>query len=378
MTRAFRLLATIVVCGLAGINTAAADDAANARLLAELVQKANQEGQLLATVQSSWGRAMLPKLIDAFKQRFNLRIDVSVTPVAAARQFPIEIAASKAGGRPTYDVLQGDDAESIQLTGADGVQPIANWKELLSAVNPQVSAGKVTHHQISHGPFEGSSFHFMANIKQIIYNPKLISPADLPKMHAELGNPKYKGKFVQPPWTSHWEIAPLVFNAQERDKWIDVVRAAGKNGTVLSEVEGVSRVVLGQYQFALAQDAYLRQVLAKDRDAPVAGTFFQDYNELNGVYYSVRKRARAPAAATLWALWMTTPESQAIWQPENKSFQPFGSSEIDIAERQTVAQSGAPVIGYLDNERTIALLRWQQTPEGTRYLAALAKAIQGE
>ena len=228
------------------------------------------------------------------------------------------------------------------------------------------------------GRSTGASFHFMANVKQIVYNPRSIKAEDLPKTHAELGDAKYKGKFAQPPWTAHWEIAPAVFNEQERDKWLDVVRAAGKNGTVLTEVEGVSRVVLGQYQFALAQDAYVRQVLAKDAQAPVAATFFHDYNELNGVYYSVRGKARSPAAATLWALWMTTPEAEAVWQPSNKSFQPFGTSAIDVAQRQAIKESGASVIGYLDNDKTIALLRWQQTPDGAKYLAAIAKAIRGE
>jgi ABC-type Fe3+ transport system substrate-binding protein len=366
-------LALVAMAGMPALS-----EEAGVRLLAELVRNANTEGRLTATVQSSWSRAMLPRLIDGFKKRFGLTIEVTATPVAAARQFPIEIAASKAGAPPTYDVMQGDDAESIQLTGAGGVQSIAHWQELLRVVNPEIASGKVTLAQVSHGPFEGSSFMFMANIKLIIYNAKLIGPADLPTAHAELAEPKYKGKFVQPPWTSHWEIAPRVFDEQERDKWLDVVRAAGRNGTVLSEVEGVSRVALGQYSFVLAQDAYLRQMLAKDAKAPIQSVFFRDYNELNSVYYSVRTRTRAPAAATLWALWMTTAKAQSIWQPDNKSFQPYGSSDIDVAERRAVTESKAPVIGYLDNDRTIALLRWQQTPDGARYLAAMAKAIQGE
>jgi ABC-type Fe3+ transport system substrate-binding protein len=357
--------------------SAAEDDARN-RVLAELVQKANQEGKLVATVQSSWAHAMLPGLIEGFRKRFGLSIDVSLTPIASARQFPIEIAATRAGAPPTYDVVQGDDAETIQLTGAGGVDKITNWKELLAAVNPDVASASIKPEQVSHGPFEGGSFHYMANVKQIVYNPQLIKPADLPRTHAELGDAKYKGKFTQPPWTSHWEIAPAVFEPNEREKWLDVVRAAGKNGTVLSEVEGVQRVVLGQYPFALAQDAYVRQTLAKDAQAPVASAFFADYNEFNGVYYSVRTRARSPAAATLWALWMTTAEAEALWQPSNRSFQIFGKSSIDVAEREAIKAAGASVIGYLDNDRTIALLAWQQTPDGAKYLAAIAKAIRGE
>lgn len=92
----------------------------------------------------------------------------------------------------------------------------------------------------------------------------------------------------------------------------------------------------------------------------------------------MRTRAKAPAAAALWALWMTTPESEAIWQPENKSFQPFGSSDVDVTERGAIEKSGARVTGYLDDDQTVALLKWQQTADGARYLAAVAKAIQGE
>jgi len=205
-----------------------------------------------------------------------------------------------------------------------------------------------------------------------------VKESDLPKVHPDLTDAKFKGRFVQPPWTAHWELSPQTLDAATRDKWLDVVRAAGKNGTVLSEVEGVQRVALGQFDFVLAQDTYLRQMLAKDPKTPLAAAFFNDYNEVNGLYYSVRTNTASPAAATLWALWMTTAEAQAIWQPDNKSFQPYGSSEIDLAEREAVKNRGVPTLGYLDNERTIALLTWQQTPEGAKYLTLMAKAIQGE
>src|SRR5581483_506619 len=104
-----------------------------------------------------------------------------------------------------------------------------------------------------------------ANIKQVLYNPKLIAPDQLPKVHQDLTDAKFKGKFNQPPWTAHWEIAPQVIDPAQRQQWLEVVRAAGKNsGEVLFENTGVQRVILGQYAFALAQDTYVRQTLAKD------------------------------------------------------------------------------------------------------------------
>jgi ABC-type Fe3+ transport system substrate-binding protein len=370
-------IALLAVPVLSGSGTAVAAGPNDA--LAALVQQANKEGRLVATVQGSWPRDLSPKLIDAFKKRFGLTIDVSLTPVASANQFPLEIAAVKTGAPPTYDVMQGDDAETMQLEGAGGFQPIPQWQELLTAINPEVRSHKVALDQISRDPFKGVSFLYMGNIKELLYNPKMMSAADLPKTHAELAQAKYAGKFTQPPWTSHWEVAPQVLKDQGRDKFLEIVRAAGKNtGAVLNENTGVERVVLGQYGFALAQDTYLRQTLAKDAQAPLAGVFFRDYNELNAVYYSVRTKAAHPAAAALWALWMTTPEAEALWQPVVFCYVPYGSSPIDVGERNAVKSSGATVVGYLDNAQTIQLLRWQQTPEGTQFLAAIAKAIRGE
>jgi ABC-type Fe3+ transport system substrate-binding protein len=220
---------------------------------------------------------------------------------------------------------------------------------------------------------------FMANVKQLIYNTRSVSEKDLPGIHRDLADSKYKGKFAQPPWTSHWEIAPVAFEKFDRNEWLDVVRRAGKNtAAVIGESAAVQRVVLGEFAFALAQDTYTRQILRKDPKAPIAARFFDDYNELNQVYYSVRTRARHPAAGTLWALWMTTPESQKIWQPSDLQAVPYGDSELDREFRQNIERSKAKVIGFLDNEKTIELLKWYRTDEGRKYLDALAKAIRGE
>ncbi len=287
------------------------------QLLDKLIRKANQEGQLVATVQSSWRRTIPKKIANAFKKRFGLNIDVSVTPVRPAKHYPIAIAETKAGAPPTYDVIQADDSENMALIGAGGTQKIDNWKALLATINPLVGSGKVKPEQISYGPFSGHAFQFMRNVKVIIYNTKLISKKDLPKIHADLGESRYKDKFTQPPWTAHWEIAPAVFDNFDKEKWIEIVRRAGKNtNTVLPSSTGSQRVALGEFVFGLAHDTYAARILKKDPKAPIALAFFTDYNESNATYYVVRKRTRHPAAASLYALWLTTPEAQAIWQPQ--------------------------------------------------------------
>jgi ABC-type Fe3+ transport system substrate-binding protein len=347
--------------------------------LDELIAKAKQEGELVATIQSSWNKGLIQPLTDAFRKRFGLDIKVTVANVNSARHFPVAIAETQAGAPATYDVVQGDDAETMQIVGAEATQKVQSWATLLADINPLVRSGKVRPDEISHGPFKDHSFMFMANAKQLIYNTRSISEKDLPRLHRDLTDPKYKGKFAQPPWTSHWEIAPVAFDNFDKNEWLDVVRRAGKNtGAVLGESAAVQRVVLGEFAFALAQDRYVRQIFAKDPKAPVASRFFDDYNELNQVYYSVRSRARHPAAGTLWALWMTTPESQKIWQPSDLQPVPYGESQLDREFRESIAKSKARVIGFLDNEKTVELLKWYRTDEGRKYLDAMARAIRGE
>lgn len=71
----------------------------------------------------------------------------------------------------------------------------------------------------------------------------------------ELADPKYKGKWTQPPWTSDWDIAPLGFADLDKGKWLEIVRKAGKNaGAVQHALTGVERMLLGEYAFALGRN----------------------------------------------------------------------------------------------------------------------------
>ena len=349
------------------------------RLLDELVRKAKQEGQLTASITSTWSKTIIQPLADAFKKRFGLDIRVTIANVNSARHFPVAIAETQARASATYDVVQGTDSETMQIVGAGATQRIENWAALLAEVNPVVRSGKVLPRVISSGPLEGHAFMYMANVKQIVYNTRLITEKELPRTHRELADPRFKGMFTQPPWTTHWDPGPAAFDKVDRNEWLDVVRRAGRNtAAVLSETAAVQRVVLGEFAFSLNQDRHFRGVMTKDPKAPIAYRFFDDYNGLTGFYYSVRTGARSPAAATLFALWMTTAEAQAIWQPSDLQATPYGESQIDRDFREMIEKAGARVISFFDNEKTLELLNWYRTEEGRKYLDAMARGIRGE
>jgi ABC-type Fe3+ transport system substrate-binding protein len=349
------------------------------QLLDDLVGRANAERSLLVAYSSTWNPEMIQRLGDAFKKRFNLSSDLTLAPAVGTQHMPVAISETRSGLPPTYDAVYGDDTELMQLVGAGGTQRVGNWEALLAEINPLVGSGKVTPDQISFGPFSGQGFQFMGNVKQLHYNPRLIGESDLPRTHVELVDPRYKDRFVHPPWTAHFEIAPAVFDNLNREQWLDTVRAVGRNaGAVLQENVASERVVLGQYPFALSRDAGLHQIRAKDPQAPLAARFFEDYNQFIGMYSGVRTGTAHPAGATLWVLWMTTPEAEAIWQPGELWAQRYGESEVDREMQRLIRESGAKIVGFPDNRRTVELLEWYQTPDGRQYLEILSKALRGE
>jgi ABC-type Fe3+ transport system substrate-binding protein len=369
------LVGTILILGLAvepGI--------AGAINLAELIAQAKQEGALNATVTSSMTGKTTPKLVAAFNKRFGLNLTITLTPVNDTVNYPRALAAAQAGAPPTYDTIEGTELNNVQLLDAGGLQKVEGWESLVAEINPFVRSGKVKPSQLSPGQLSGYAFAYMTRSKSLIYNPKLISKANLPKTHSELTDAKYKGMWTQPPWTSHWDIGPFVFPEIGREKWLEIVRAAGKNaGAVLNEQAGVERVMLGEYAFTPANTYYAFLAKSRDPQAPVEVTFFKDYNQANATYYVVNKGTKRPAAATLFAIWMGTAEAEAIWQSELFGTQyKWGESELDKKERALIQESGANMVDLFESEKGREYLKWFSTQQGREYRKALSQAIRGQ
>lgn len=374
--RVTRMVALVFGFFLAAI----AANAALAATLPDLIKSAKKEGALNAAVVSSLHGKAHPALAAAFKKRFGLDIDVTITNIRSTTHYGRAAAATRTGATPAYDTIEGSELSNVQLIEIGGTQKIDDWRSLLAGINPMVQSGKVKPDQISPAPFTGHGFKYMSRLKAMVYNPTLIEKKDLPKTHADLGDPKYKDRWTQPPWTSDWELGLAVFPELSKEQWLEVVKKAGKNvGAVQSGTKGVQRILLGEFAFGLANTYEGLRVRDKDPDAPLQISYFKDYNPSNSAYYVVRKGARHPSAGTLFALWMGTPEAKAIWQPVTYGTQfLWGESPIDRKVRTLIEESGAPVIDYLDNDATLKLLKFYGTAEGRAYSKALGKAIRGQ
>ncbi len=369
-----------IVVGMIFVGVTFGPRVISAATFSELVAKARREGALNATVTFSMKPKTIPGLVAAFKRRFELDSEVIVTRVFATRYYPKAMVATKTGVVPTYDALYGSETGNIQLIEIGGVQKINDWKALLTEINPMERSGKVRANQISPEPFTGHAFEYLNRLKGIMYNPKLISKEELPKTHAELADPKYKGNWTQPPWANHWDIGLLVFPDFSQEEWLKIVRKAGKNaGAVQTDKVGVQRVVLGEFAFAIINTHAFLKLKSLDPQVPAKMAYFKDYNPVNASYYIVRKGARHPATATLFAMWMTTSEAKAIWQPDTFGTQfLWGEGKLERKIKQYLQESGGRIINPLETQKGVKFMKWLGSPEGRKYRKAVSGAIRGK
>jgi ABC-type Fe3+ transport system substrate-binding protein len=377
---AFICIALLAACGQTAAPTAppasvtsTAESSAKA-LIDKLVAQAKQEGEL-DTATTTEQASRVPQLKEAFLKRFGLTINVNVALGDQTGKMAKLITTLDAGGRPEFDTLTGSEEDLIQLGERGYISEIENWDRLLPEVNGLVRDGTIKPEDVTPAPFTGSAFLWSTRSKALLYNSKLIQADQLPQTTLDLTDPKFKGKFPVPPWTDIWELGTLIHT--DKTAWLQTLDQIGKNAaTVIDFSPALNRILLGEFAFMPMNSYYYWDVKAKDAQAPLGLAWFKDYTPFSKVMYIVPKKSKHPAAATLWALWMSTPEAEAAWQPaaheENIA---FGQSEQDKLARESLNKSGSKLASWYLSPDTIEQLKWWSTPEGKQYRVKIKEAI---
>ena len=367
-------LGMLILALIVGVNPALAQSKGR-QLLNELIGKAKQEGALNAIGVSTMG-SVTSQVENAFKKRFNLNIDfqIDVSKNQPVRWRQLSMTA-KAGIAAPYSVYLGNGANVSRGRDTKLLKRIDNWELLLAEINPMVKSGRAKPSQVSWGEvFTGYAFVFHQRVNAMMYNTKLISKNEIPQRLIDVKDPKYKGKYPIAPYPTMFQLATLAY---PRDEWLKVVNEIGKNaGAVLTFSAGSARILLGEFSFMPLALQNVGQMLKKDPQAPLAAHYFTDIVSLSHISHSVAKEAPHPAAGTLFALWMTTPEAQAIWQPV--LYNPnvlYGNSDIDNEAKKSLRESGAKVVSWFDNKETVKALKFYGTKKGAKYRGQLVRAL---
>ena len=351
-----------------------AGESSGKALIDKLVAQAKQEGEL-DTATTTEQASRVPALKEAFLKRFGLNITVNVALGDQTGKFAKMITTLDSGGRPEFDTLTGSEEDLIQMSAKGYITKIDGWDKMLPEVNSWVRDGTVKPEEVSPPPFTGSAFLWSTRSKGFIYNTKQIQADQMPSTTLDLAKPQYKGKFPVPPWTDVWELGTIVHT--DKQAWLETLDQIGKNAaTVLDFSPALNRILLGEFAFMPMNTYYYWDVKAKDPQAPIGLSWFKDYAPFSKVMYIVPSGSKHPAAATLWALWMGSPEAEAAWQPaaheENVA---FGQTQQDKLARQSLQESGTKAVSWYDSPQTIEDLKWWSTSEGKQYRAKIKEAV---
>src|SRR6266567_2551882 len=302
--------------------------------LAKLVTQAKQEGEL-DTATTTEQSPRVPQVKEAFNKMFGLNLNINVALGDQAGKLAKMITTLDAGSRPEFDTLTGSENDLIQLQEKGYLTKIDNWEALLAETNSWVRSGAVKPEDVSPPPFNGSTFVWSTRSRALMFNTKLITEDKVPQKVIDLADPQFKGKFSVPPWTDTWETGTMLY--KDKAAWLQTLDQIGKNAFgVIDFSPALSRLLLGEFPFAPMNSYY---------------------------YYDVK--AKHPAAATLWTLFMTTPEAEAAWQPaaheENIA---FGQSEQDKIARKSLQESGSYLANWYANTDTLEQLKWWSSNEG--------------
>lgn len=368
-TRALKVLSTlgVMVVLLMGRAEAAEKDGP----VQKLIQAARAEGQLDLMVVSSVGEKGARELTSAFKHRFGLDIQMNADLSGQESQkFNQAVAETKSGVPPTFDLMQGEPPVVQNLLRSGGIEPIENWEVLLADIAPEALKVK---EKVSPSGVAGHGFVWATRISALLYNPKLISERDLPKTWKEMGDPKYRGAFSLPPWTT---ITLMGLIRYDREAWLEVVKSWGKSKPqILTYDAGTQRMMLGELKFLEGNDYYYFEQKAKDPNAPIGLAYFRDLTPMREVMYVVRKGARHPNAAKLFALWAGSAEANSIFEKHSYTQNTaLGSGPVTQQILKRLKTLNIKPVSWFDNAQTLEKFLWLGTKEGQDYSRAIARA----
>lgn len=266
--------------------------------LDDLIAAAKKEGTLDFYGPSTLKADGAQAFSQAFNKKYGTNINVKFIPSGSMTRDVGKVATQAAtGAPPEWDVMVATDAHHASL-----------WLRKLHKPFDYRSLG-VDEKLIDH---DSSSISFVHQYIVPVYNNSMVSPQDAPKSWEDLLQPRWKGKLGVTTATHHF--GRLAVGPWGEEKTTAYVKALAQQNPVVGQLGPTyTRLQLGEILVAFSlTDSYI--YLAKQTGAPVAAADEVQPVIAPSYHVGVLKGAQHPNAAHLFAIFMTTPESQQIWE----------------------------------------------------------------
>jgi ABC-type Fe3+ transport system substrate-binding protein len=283
------------------------------------------------------------------------------------------IASVDVGGKPELSFYSTTGGDMPMFVSGGYAQRVENWQAILAEINPRVKSGAVKPTDVSPAGYAGYGFAHSNRLKGVGYNTS--TPLkDLPQTYAEIADPKYKGQYAIEPWTSHWEALGYNYYQDRRDEFIALMNTIGKNTYVVSRSHQlIPRMAQGEIKFMTLNAEVVAEFNAKNPGAPLDYYFMKDMTLLETTAIFMPPKGPAPATATLWVLFLSHPDVQALRPPDAPNVM-YGEQPSDQKMKERL--QGKNVWDWEKDESTTKYWTWINAKENEGFRNNILKAIK--
>src|SRR5262245_36684340 len=262
----------------------------------ELIAAAKKEGQV--RYYTSVDLSMAERISKVFEARFP-GVSVKVERTGAERVFQ-RIGQEYSSRIYAVDVVNSSDAAHFIVWKRNG------W------LAPYVPEDVAKHYAAEHKDADGQFAAFRLMLSVIGFNTGMVKPDEAPKSHADLLDPKWRGKMVK----GHPGYSGTIMTATQqlvRDLgWSYFEKLAQQNVMqVQSAADTPKKVALGERAIQADGNEY-NLILLKEAGQPVEPVYASEGTPMivgpNGVF----KNAPNPSAARLFQNWSFSAECQQL------------------------------------------------------------------
>jgi ABC-type Fe3+ transport system substrate-binding protein len=344
--------------GPAGTAPAASAPVSDAAARQQVIDGARAEGQVNATIQTTFTQDTITRLEEAIEREYGVRLKVHFTPVGNYAHRAAEwMGEVQANTTPSYDLYQSSDTTSAALRRAGAAEAV-NWAPLLPAGTPPAMIGP-----------NGEYLVIYTDTFGLMYDPNVVADADVPRSLKALSDPRWRGKFML--FNTPGTYMPYVFHLG-REPMLASLRAAMQNGAVTDTLPGqFTRYTSKEYPMVLVTGSFfltaqLRGIPA--RFTPIDVSTGSDHQTL------VARRAAHPNAAKLLAAVLAGPEGQRI-QAEatgvgSRYYPDSSAARLD----QEARAAGFPSFAWAESPDSLA---FAISPDGETLARELDEILRG-
>lgn len=292
------------VAALAPVRATAADFGPQVKAL---VAEAAKEGQL----QLSWSGSGfgdngkdLPQWIAAFNKFYGLNLTYTFAPAPSmTQQAATLVQEAQANSPATTDVvILGADSLLADIQ-ANATHPY-DWAELAKEIGVDLPAAAVAPNN--------AAVAISTEVFAIEYSKDAVPADQVPKTLADVLKPQWKGKIASTPYAAGFNFLaafdPNWGPAKTQDY---VTKLAGQIGGLI-RCGDTAPILDGQFDMLVLECDISDVIQRQRRGEPLGYVVPADAPVMDLWYMAIPKTSRAPAAGALLALFMLTPEGQAI------------------------------------------------------------------